>query len=168
MKVSKAQLIQGAENITPIKVIQITIGVVVITIGGVVVWNLVKSSERNKAKRQQEDNIDDLKVNKNNLTLSESQIKVISNNLYNAMNGVGVDKFTIYSNLEQCKTTDDLHAVIKEFGVKEYGMSGSPNWITGTFSKPLDLQGWLKEELSLMSRDLERVKKVYFDLNVPF
>jgi len=43
---------------------------------------------------------------------------------------------------------NDIKLIVKKFGIKPYGITGSPSfWSFGT-KRDLDLMGWLKEELS--------------------
>jgi len=117
---------------------------------------------------EQKKEIDTIEITKSNLTISDGQAVLISQNLLNAMNPYGTDEEAIYNNLESLQTKDDLLLVIKKFGIKPYDGAGlADTWASKKFfSTDKNLQGWLHAELS--RRELERVKAVFTKLNVPF
>ncbi len=121
-------------------------------------------------RRKKEDDIrliDDLKVNANNLSISDNQAKLIVENILSAMDQYGTDEETIINNLKNLNK-DDLLFVIKKFGTKPYnGTSLASNWIDKTlFSPEKNLIGWLKAELD--GNDLKAVRKIFEDNEIPF
>ena len=121
-------------------------------------WFFKKSAEEKAAEKAAE-TINGLVIEETNLSLSQSEINLIAQELYNAMKGVGTDEDAIVSVFNRISTKDDLLAVMKRFGTPEYG-----SWWLG--HKYLDLTGWLKEELS--DEPLNAVRNVFLNYGIPF
>jgi hypothetical protein len=119
----------------------------------------IRQTAAEKAAEKAAETINGLPVDSSNLSLSQSEINLLSQQLYNAMKGVGTDEDAIMSALDRISTKDDLLAVMKRFGTPEYG-----SWWLG--HKYLDLPGWLKEELS--GDDLNHVRQMFLNYNIPF
>jgi len=103
-----------------------------------------------------------------NVTLTDSEATLITQNIFNAMNKWGTDEDVIIRNLEKLQTKDDLLLIIKKFGVKPYnGTSMTVSKIRKSISsRDLNLNGWLQAELS--GDYLKHVLDIYTKLNVDF
>ena len=124
------------------------------------VWKFFfKKSADELAAEKAAETINGLPIEENNLSLSQSDINLIAQELYNAMKGVGTDEDAIVSVFNRISTKDDLLAVMKRFGTPEYG-----SWWLG--HKYLDLTGWLKEELS--GEPLRTVRNIFLNYGIPF
>jgi hypothetical protein len=119
----------------------------------------IRKSADEKAAGKAAETINGLPVEESNLSLSQGDINLIAQELYNAMKGVGTDEDAIVSLFNRLSTKDDLLAVMKRFGTPEYG-----SWWLG--HKYLDLTGWLKEELS--GEPLNAVRNVFLNYGIPF
>jgi len=79
-------------------------------------------------------------------TITAEQAKLFANNLFEAFNvWNGTDTDVIKSIIPKLKNGKDWLAVIKAFGVKPYGTTGTP-WVGDGIQ--LDLVGWFRKELS--------------------
>lgn len=79
-------------------------------------------------------------------SISSEQAKLFANNLFEAFNvWNGTDTDVIKSVIGKLKNGKDWLAVIKAFGVKPYGTTGTPWFGDGI---QLDLVGWFRKELS--------------------
>jgi hypothetical protein len=46
-------------------------------------------------------------------------------------------------------TPDDLKLIVRKFGIKPYGLTGDPSWLSFSYKiENLDLMGWLRKEVS--------------------
>lgn len=80
-------------------------------------------------------------------TLTDTEAELISQSMYNAMEGFGTDETTILKEFAKMKSKGDWAAVLKQFGMKEYGTFGKPAY-SYLPSTPTDLKGWLYNECS--------------------
>lgn len=79
-------------------------------------------------------------------TISDSQAKLFANMLFEAFNvWNGTDTDVVRSVISKLRNGKDWLAVIKAFGIKPYGTTGTPWFGEGT---QLDLMGWFRKELS--------------------
>jgi hypothetical protein len=111
--------------------------------------------------------LENLGYNMNNLTITQGDAILISQQLLSAMNQFGTDEKTIIGSLSKLNK-DDLTLVIKTFGVKSYDGQHLPSdpLAKYLYSSDLNLQGWLKAELG--GKDLEQVKAIFYKNNIPF
>lgn len=134
-------------------------------IGAFVLWRVVKKymdnagvRAQNKALNQQ--NTPDPK----GLTMSQAEATIVSEKLYAAMDGIGTDTKTIMDLLIHTpRTNDDLKLIVRTFGLKEYGTTGSPYWGKGT---PSDLSTWLRNEMS--GSDLQKLQVRFAQAGITF
>lgn len=152
----------------------------VIIIGGIAItavvakvgYTLLKKNATQKEVKASAEEIEKLSVNTSGVTLTTDQVNLICQNLVNAMDYDqfiygGTDETSILSNLQKCKTSDDLLLVIKTFGIKPYdGVGLANNWIDRLYMQKMNLIGWLKAELS--GTTLTTVKKMFTQFNIPF
>lgn len=146
--------------------------------GGIIVGGLIgslilrhyikKIFNHDYDQRSQEKELRDIGVKDYNITITEGEATLITQNIFNAMNQWGTDEDTIIRNLESLQTKDDLLLIIKKFGIKPYnGTSMTESkirkWIS---SRDLNMNGWLQEELG--GKDLQRVIEIYQTLGVQF
>lgn len=92
-------------------------------------------------------------------TITADQAKLFANTLFEAFNvWNGTDTDAVRSVIAKLHNGKDWLAVIKAFGVKPYGTTGTPWFGDGT---QLDLMGWFRKELSgSLLKDIEsRVEK---------
>lgn len=137
----------------------------IVAIGGFFTWRVIKKYMDNASTRMQAKALEkEYTPNQNNLTINQSQAALIAQKLYVAMNGMGTDSKTILDLLvNTTQTPDDLKLIVKTFGIKEYGTTGSPYWGKGT---PCDLTMWLRNELS--GSDLKKVQTRFNEAGIIF
>ena len=148
-----------------------------IAIGGIIIFFIARKQikkifDRPYGERAQERELRDVTFKEYNLTISEGESILITQNLFNAMNRTGVDTDSIIRNLESLRTKDDLLLIIRQFGIKPYNGSG----MTVTeirkklWSRDLNLNGWLAAELSgwFYSKTRKQVIAIYEKLGVNF
>lgn len=131
-----------------------------VVVGG---YLLVRRLRRaSNPQRMMEAAYDKIEVYDKTLFIDEPTAKLYAERLYAAMNQIGTDTETIFTVLDSLRSRSDLLAVQKAFGARWYGLtSANGSWvgkITG-LSKALDLNGWLREELS--GGDMRRVERIY-------
>lgn len=100
--------------------------------------------------RSIEKELKNVEVRTSNVTISEAEAVLITQNIFNSMNRIGTDQETILRNLEKLQTKDDLLLIFRKFGVKPYnGISMTESkirkWIG---SRDLNLNGWLQAEMT--------------------
>lgn len=108
-----------------------------------VVWYLYKYL-RKKSGEDRNVEIDD-----NNLTITETQAQLISENLLSAMNRFGTDEQAIYDEFDKIESPDDMVLVSEKFGIKKYDGAGEAIF----FGMPKNLKGWLYAELNDKARE---------------
>jgi len=148
----------------------ILIGGTALLIVGVIGFTLYKWKKNRDARKytalDANKELDSLSVSAKNLSITEGQAILISQNLLGAMNQVGTDEQAIIDNLNQLKTADDLKLVIQKFGTKLYGggvlAEGIISRLTGQMR---NLNGWLREELS--GKYLTKAKEIFDRLGMP-
>ncbi len=139
-------------------------GPYVVPFGAVVAgYLLVRRLRRaSNPQRMMEAAYDKIEVYDKTLFIDEPTAKLYAERLYAAMNQIGTDTETIFTVLDSLRSRSDLLAVQKAFGARWYGLtSANGSWVgkmTG-LSKALDLNGWLREELS--GGDMRRVERIY-------
>jgi len=162
----------AASSLTPQERKVIGIGVGLVLVGTVYLgyraWKNFTGTKADDDAKEMGANLRDLKANKYNVTLKDGEAQLIAQQIFDAMNIRGTDFDTIFRNLMQLKTRDDLLYVIISFGIKQYGVTGeADSWIarkTG-YSTPLNMNGWLLKELK--DKQLTQIKEIYNKLNVP-
>jgi len=140
-----------------------------LAIGGIVIYRKIVLTKADKEQDAIKDALDNLSVNRNELTISEGEAMTYAQKLFDAMNRRGTDEDSIYTVLEGLKSKSDLIYVIKAFGAPMYGYTGeSDSWFSkkAGVAKPLDLAGWLKAELS--GNSLKRVQSTFSRWGVTF
>mgnify|MGYP001231057492 CR=1 FL=1 len=135
-------------------------------IAGVAVALIVKFVSR-FLKKDLAKEVDNIRVG-SSLTLSDNEIIMAANDLFQAMDRWGTDEATIWAVLERCRTKDDLLAVIKQFWTKPYNGLGHEDTMIGKlwFSDEKDLRGWLKAELN--KKETEKCREYFNKLGVSF
>lgn len=120
-----------------------------------------------KRKSDSQKAIGDLKVNKDNLTITENQAIIIAENLLAAMNQYGTNEKVIIENLKTLRK-DDILLVMKAFGVRPYNGAGlaTRGYEKKFFATDLNLVGWLQEELE--GDDLDQVANIFLNNQIPF
>ena len=84
--------------------------------------------------------VDGIQVDSSNLSYSDTEYKLMANQLYTAMKGAGTDNAAILRVCKKLQNVDDWNALVKAFGTKSVS-----NWFykfSGT------LYDWLQDELS--------------------
>ena len=84
--------------------------------------------------------VDGIQVDSSNLSYSDTEYKLMANQLYTAMKGAGTDNAAILRVCKKLQNVDDWNALVKAFGTKSVS-----NWFY-TFSGTL--YDWLQDELS--------------------
>ncbi len=100
--------------------------------------------------------VDDIAVDTSKLTYSDTEYKLMANQLYTAMKGAGTDEAAILRVCQRMQNVDDWNAVVKAFGTKS-----SSNWVykfSGT------LYDWLQDELS--EREMRKVNEILNPIGV--
>jgi hypothetical protein len=120
-----------------------------------------------KQKTNSQKAIGDLVVDKANLTITNNQAVIISENILGAMNKYGTDDDVIIANLKTLRK-DDLLLVMKTFGVRPYnGVAlATRSYEKLFFATDLNLIGWLREELS--GDSLDQVANIFLNNQIPF
>ena len=159
----------GAKN--PDRTRLILYGAGIAIVGTAVFIGLRKWKKNREAKKygasEFAEEIQGIKINVNNTTISRGDAIIIAQNILNAMDRWGTDEDAIIDNLNRCQTKDDLLLVIQQFGMKMYdGAVLADDPIARFFGTILNMQGWFRRELG--RRDTERVKEIYDRLGVPF
>lgn len=145
-------------------------GIALIIVGGIAIayfsWRK-RVNDKKFTVGEADKELADVKITNKNLTLSNGDAIIISQNLLNAMDQIGTDEKAIIDNLNRCKSADDLKLVIQKFGTKIYsGGNLATSWLQRQYGTMKNLNGWIRAELSGSS--LAKVKKIYDDLGVAF
>lgn len=107
-----------------------------------------------------------LDINRKNLTISDSDAILISQQLMACMDQWGTDSEGIVRLLSG-KNRDDLLLIIKTFGIQPYNGLGLSQFIDKyLYSIDLNLQGWLSSELE--GNDLTTVQNIFKQNNIAF
>lgn len=125
--------------------------------GGIIIYRIV----RKDTKSAPGNDLNKLQINVRNLSFSTSEYGLMAQKLFLAMDGVGTNKTSVMSVLNSMRTGDDMLMLIREFGVKRYGIITSL-W----FGKDLNLIGWLNSEFK--GSDLEQVGTIFRSFGIPF
>lgn len=148
-------------------------GVAVFITGALIVRGIVKRRADRQALKDMKNydvvdrdkELSNLGINSRNLTISNGDAIVISQNFLTAMDKWGTDTDAIYQNLDQLETKDDLLLVIQKFGSKPYSGTGlAESWWTRTGY--FNLNGWFRKEMT--KKQLGPVIEKYKQLGVPF
>lgn len=89
-------------------------------------------------------------IDKNKLTLTNSQINTLSSKLYSAMKGLGTNEEAVFNGFAELNTRSDLELLLKTYGVKE--------------SKTL--KEWLYDELS--EDDIVHINEILASKNINY
>lgn len=89
-------------------------------------------------------------IDKNKLTLTNSQINTLSSKLYSAMKGAGTNEEAVFNGFAELNTRSDLELLLKTYGVKE--------------SKTL--KEWLYDELS--EDDIVHINEILASKNINY
>lgn len=120
-----------------------------------------------KRKSDSQKAIGDLKVNKDNLTITPNQAIIIAENILGAMNQYGTNEQVIIDNLKTLKH-DDIILVMKEFGMRPYNGWGlaTRGYEVKFLAQDLNMVGWLREELD--GDYLAQVENIFINAKIPF
>lgn len=139
---------------------------------GIIKWrkrvNEEKEQERLSVSGSTTSQLDAVKVDGSKTTLSPGDAILISQNILGAMARMGTDSASILDNLNRCQTADDLKLIIKTFGVKLYTGTtlAADNFLSKHISRALNLNGWLRAELS--GSDLANAQAIFNKFSIPF
>ncbi|MEI6569718.1 MAG: hypothetical protein WCR20_23780 [Verrucomicrobiota bacterium] len=115
---------------------------------------------------QKQKEISDLDINRSNLTISDSDAILISQQLMACMDQWGTDTDGI-KRLLQGRNRDDLLLIIKTFGIQPYNGLGLSQTIDKfLYTVDLNLQGWLMSELN--GSDLTDITNLFKQNNIAF
>lgn len=131
-------------------------------IGGVILFRRLRKTSADRQQEEIENAYRNAAVYDKEVTITQAQANIYAKRLLAAMDRKGTDEAAIFSILNALRTHSDLLLVQKAFGAPFYMFTGSSNsWITKTIgmSRPLDLNGWLRAELS--GNALEQVLQIY-------
>lgn len=143
----------------------IIIGAIGFLAAGAIFLGVRTIVKRKKAEKygvsEMEGELGDIGVSKNNLTITNGDAILLSQNIFSAMDRYGTDEKAIYNAFEKIKTKDDLLLVIQKFGTKLYqGVGLATTWVDKKLmSTPKNMNGWLRAEMT--TRELRPVKEVY-------
>lgn len=138
---------------------------------GVGTWVIIRAINKHKAERDAEKRLEqrteNAEINAVTRSITDDKAKSIAEALFNAMDGMGTDETEIYNILvvNNKLSSLDLVAVYNAFGTHEYGTFGTPWWGSG---KPLDLIGWIKEEMSNSSTEYKLVRAMFNQAGLNF
>jgi hypothetical protein len=162
---------QGVKN--PKIVIYGTAAIVVAVIAIVIVNKIKKSKQGSqtsaKTYEQMSDELNSITIREGNLSISEGEAVIISQNLLNAMDRIGTDEDSIVDNISKVNTKEDLLLIIQKFGIKPYDGWGLADTFLSTklAATMKNLTGWIRAE-KLSTANLNKVKAVYDSVGVPF
>jgi hypothetical protein len=125
--------------------------------GGYVIYRIVKENTKDAPGN----NLSQLQINTRNLSYSTSEYGLMAQKMFLAMDGYGTNETDLFSVLNSMKNRDDVLMLIKQFGVKRYGIVTSL-W----FGQDLNLIGWLNSKLS--GNDLQRAGSIIRAFGIPF
>lgn len=131
-------------------------------VGGIIIYQRLKSTSADRQQKEIESAYRNAEVYDREVTITRAQANIFAKRLLAAMDCKGTDEDTVFSVLNALRTHSDLLLVQKAFGAPFYMFTGSSDsWITKKLgmSKPLDLNGWLRAELS--GKSLDRVRQIY-------
>ena len=99
-----------------------------------VMWYMDKDEAKPKVERiMQYCKTDSAKIAKINRENSESEIRNLSDQLYDAMNGMGTDEEKVYGAFKSLKSASDFCALVTRFN-RDYGSQGDLlEWLDGDF-----------------------------------
>lgn len=130
--------------------------------GGVLLLRRLKRTSADRKQKEIENAYRNAAVYDKEVTITQDQANVYAKRLLAAMDRKGTDEAAIFAVLNALRTRSDLLMVQKAFGAPFYMFTGgSDSWVwkkTG-ISRPLDLNGWLRAELS--GSALENVRQIY-------
>ncbi len=128
-------------------------------------WRIVKKYMNNADLRTQSKALDRQNTpNPAGLTISQAEATIVAGKLFAAMDGMGTDSAAIVDLLVNTpRTNDDLKLIVKTFGIREYGTTGSPYWGKGT---PSDLATWIRNECS--GGDLQKLQLRFAQAGITF
>lgn len=137
----------------------------VCAIGGFFLWRVIKKYMDNAGVRAQNKALNQENTpNPQGLSMNDAQAVIVAEKLFAAMDGMGTDAKTIMDLLIHTpRTNDDLKLIVRTFGLKEYGTTGSPYWGKGT---PSDLSTWLRNEMS--GSDLQKLQVRFAQAGITF
>lgn len=142
---NQLKMLVKAAGITALSVTALVVGV-----------RIVKRIREGKETKELSNAVNNLTTTDNEVkqTITADQAKLFANNLFEAFNvWNGTDTDVVKTIIAKLHNGKDWLAVIKAFGVKPYGTTGTPWFGDGTL---LDLVGWFRKELSgSLMQDIE-------------
>lgn len=132
----------------------VTVAIVVIVIISQIVKLLKKQDSLTRGARRDTD--------KSQLNYTDTEYKIMAENLFEAMNGIGTDENSIYTTLSKLKSAADWYRLIDVYGVREHSNSAY-----GGFWR---FKGNLIESLNneLSSSEKARVSSILASIGVVF
>jgi len=106
----------NSEKSNPFDILKYTLSIGASIAIVIVGYKIIRANEN---KRIAQELVDNVEVNKNNLTYDLSKYNEFADSLYYAMKGIGTDEKTIYRTIQKLKTKDDWNMLIKVFGVRK-------------------------------------------------
>ncbi|MCK9256321.1 MAG: hypothetical protein M0P36_11115 [Bacteroidales bacterium] len=132
----------------------VAIVIVVIVIISQIVKLLKKQDSLTRGARRDTD--------KDKLSYTDTEYKIMAENLFEAMNGIGTDEDSIYTTLSKLKSQADWFKLIDVYGVREHSQSS----YMGFWSFTGNLIESLNNELS--SSEKARVSSILASIGVVF
>jgi len=106
----------NSEKNNPFDILKYTLSIVA-SIGIVIIgYRIIRASED---KRIAQELVNNIRVDRKNLTYDLSKYNEFADALYYAMKGLGTDEETIYRIIQSLKTKDDWYMLIKAFGIRK-------------------------------------------------
>ena len=111
-------------------------GAAALALTPLVVWYMDKDDAKPKVERMiQYCTTDATKIQKIERGVSDSEIRNLSDQLYDAMEGVGTDEAVVYGTFKSLKTVSDFCALVTRFN-KDYGSEGDLlEWLDDDFDQ---------------------------------
>lgn len=135
---------------------------VAVVAGGILLFRKLRRTAADRKQKEIEAAYQNAEVYDKEVTITKDQANIYAKRLLAAMDRKGTDENTILAVLNSLRTHSDLLMVQKAFGAPLYMFTGSSNsWFMKKLgiSSPLDLNGWLRAELS--GATLENVRQIY-------
>jgi hypothetical protein len=118
------------------------------------------------ASEKKEKELKNLDIDRNQLTITDSDAILISQQLMACMDQWGTDSQGIIRLLKG-KNRNDLLLIIQTFGIQPYNGLGRSQWVDKyLYEIDLNLQGWLSSELS--GESLAEVAQIFKQNNIAF
>ena len=145
--------IAGTASILNSKAFKYVLVAIVVLIIFFVVWDKFGKSKEETKEEEKKGNLNEeinKEINKKNITLSQVQLNTLADKIFKAVSGIGTDERSILDAFRTLKTTDDVLALIKTFGVRD----------------TMTLREWLYDDLS--NSEISKINDIFLSKGISF